>query len=233
MLIATGLLVLAFVAYQLWGTGIHHDRAQDRLRKQFDVQLQASLPPSRPPPGATPGAPTRAVPVPAASAAGEPVAWIRIPAIGVDEVVVEGASVGDLRSGPGHYPGTPLPGQPGNVAIAGHRTTYGAPFANVDRLAPGDEILLETIQGTFRYQVAGQQIVRPDQVEILDDAGDDRLTLTSCHPKYSARQRIVVTATLRDTPAPVPPAPNAYYALRVGTGRVSTRLPGEPGGGLP
>ncbi|MGH9187003.1 MAG: class E sortase, partial [Acidimicrobiales bacterium] len=211
VLIATGLLVLAFVAYQLWGTGIHHDRAQDRLREEFEAQLQASPQPSPPPTAAsTPGppAPTPASPAPAAPAAGEPVARIRIPAIGVDEVVVEGVSVGDLRAGPGHYPGTPLPGQPGNVAIAGHRTTYGAPFAEVDRLGPGDEILLETIQGTFRYQVAGQQIVRPDQVEILDDAGDDRLTLTSCHPKYSTRQRIVVTGTLSDTPAPVPPAPD-------------------------
>ncbi|MGH9267292.1 MAG: class E sortase [Acidimicrobiales bacterium] len=211
MLIATRLLVLAFVAYQLWGTGIHHDRAQDRLREQFDAQLQASPPSSHLPNAATtPGAPAPAPasPGPAASAAGEPVARIRIPAIGVDEVVVERVSVGDLRTGPGHYPGTPLPGQPGNAAIAGHRTTYGAPFADVDELAPGDEIVLETTQGTFRYQVTGQQIVRPDQVEILEDAGDDRLTLTSCHPKYSARQRIVVTAMLSDTPAPVPPAPD-------------------------
>ncbi|MGH9135653.1 MAG: class E sortase [Acidimicrobiales bacterium] len=233
MLIATGLLVLAFVAYQLWGTGIHHDRAQDRLREQFDAQLQASPLSSRPPTAATtPGAPapTPASPAPAASAAGEPVARIRIPAIGVDEVVVEGVSVGDLRAAPGHYPGTPLPGQPGNAAIAGHRTTNGAPFADVDELAPGDEIVLKTTQGTFRYQVAGQQIVRPDQVEILEDAGDDRLTLTSCHPKYSARKRIVVTAVLNDTPAPVPPAPDDSALPRATPG--PERRLSEPSGSV-
>ena len=121
-------------------------------------------------------------------------ARIRIPDIGVDKIVVEGVQVSDLKRGPGHYPDTPLPGQPGNAAIAGHRTTYGAPFNRLDELEPGDEILVTTAQGAFRYEVQRQLIVSPDQVEVLDDFGDDRLTLTACHPKYSARQRIVVVA---------------------------------------
>ena len=110
----------------------------------------------------------------------------------------------DLKRGPGHYPDSPLPGQPGNAAIAGHRTTYGAPFNRLDELEQGDEILVTTAQGAFRYEVQRQLIVNPDQVEVLDDFGDDRLTLTACHPKYSARQRIVVVASLVGDAAPGP-----------------------------
>ena len=140
-------------------------------------------------------------------AVGDPVAVLTIPAIGLTKTVVEGTSRDALRSGPGHYRATPLPGRPGNVAIAGHRTTHGAPFLDVDQLVPGDEITLETPDGIFTYLVEGQvdgsggeighRIVDPDEVGVIADQGDDRLTLTACHPKYSARERIVVTAVLR------------------------------------
>ena len=117
------------------------------------------------------------------------------------------SSLPDLKKGPGHYPESPLPGQEGNAAIAGHRTTYGAPFNRIDELEPGDEITVQTVQGEFTYVVKEQQIVSPDQVEVLEDKGDNRLTLTACHPKYSARQRIVVVAELApdETPLPRPP----------------------------
>jgi sortase A len=121
--------------------------------------------------------------------------------------VIEGVTLDDLKRGPGHYPDTPLPGQPGNAAIAGHRTTYGAPFNRINELEPGDEILITTVQGTFRYEVSDQLIVSPSEVAVLDDFGDNRLTLTACHPKYSARQRIVVVAAIVDEAAPAPEAP--------------------------
>jgi sortase A len=118
----------------------------------------------------------------------------------------------DLRKGPGHYPGTPLPGQPGNAAIAGHRTTYGAPFYRLDQLSAGDVITVTTRQGEFRYVVEGKQVVRPSQGEALNPTLDNRITLTTCHPRFSARQRLVVTATLQDAPAPAPPPDPATAA---------------------
>ncbi len=141
---------------------------------------------------------------------GEALGVIRIPAIGVDKVVIAGTRRSDLRKGPGHYLKTPLPGQAGNAAIAGHRTTYGAPFGDLDLLEPGDRIVVETFQGLFNYEVlpqttdegtAGHSIISPYDVYVLDDYGDNRLTLTACHPKYSARQRIVVQAKLVNPPA--------------------------------
>ena len=150
--------------------------------------------------------------------AGEALGRITIPAIDVDEIVVVGVGTEDLRKGPGHYGSTPLPGQPGNAAIAGHRTTYGAPFGRIDELAPGDRIIVETLQGTFVYRVVqnsadltgraiGHRIVSPKAVEVLDDYGDNRLTLTSCHPRYSSKQRIVVQATLVGDPVVRLPRP--------------------------
>ena len=147
---------------------------------------------------------------------GSAIARIQIPAINVDKTVVEGVRVSDLRKGPGHYPATPLPGQAGNAAIAGHRTTYGAPFGNVDELLPGDEIIVTTIQGEFTYRVVeqgaghGHLIVAPTAIEVLDQDFSDhpnRLTLTACHPKGSARQRIIVVGELVGDPAPTYPRP--------------------------
>lgn len=151
-------------------------------------------------------------------AGGEAIGRIIIPAIGVDEIIVAGVAVEDLRKGPGHYSTTPLPGQPGNAALAGHRTTHGAPFGRIDELAPGDEIIVETLQGRFVYRVllggpgrAGQsfgyEIVTPTALEVLDDYGDNRLTLTSCHPKYSSKLRIIVHATLVGDPVVRLPRP--------------------------
>lgn len=138
---------------------------------------------------------------------GEAIARLRIPSIGVDEIVVEGTDVDDLRKGPGHYARTPMPGQPGNVSIAGHRTTYGAPFGDLGSLRPGDRIHIQTVQGNFEYEVLaqggptkGNLIVTPDRVDLLADLGDNRLTLTSCHPRFSSRQRIVVAAKLIGDP---------------------------------
>jgi len=111
-------------------------------------------------------------------------------------VFVEGTAAPDLRRGPGHYPATPLPGQRGTVAIAGHRTTYGAPFHDVDQLRRGDRIELDMPYGRFTYRVERLRIVKPTAVEVTDAVGYDRLVLSACHPLYSAAQRIIVFARL-------------------------------------
>jgi len=209
LLIWAGALVLLFVAYQLWGTGLAEARAQDDLEADFAALLEStpsttSTTAPRQSPASTTTTTTTTTPPPPPED-GEAVARLVIPKIGLDKIVVSGVGRSDLQKGPGHYPGTPLPGQPGNAAIAGHRTTYGAPFYRIDELAPGDEILVTTRQGSFRYEVTGTQIVSPSDVQVVEDQGDDRLTLTSCHPRYSARQRIIVSAALVDEPAPAPP----------------------------
>lgn len=214
--ITAGVLILLFVAYQLWGTGIRESQAQARLEDDFEEILADARDPAPTTTSTTApgdGATTTSVPetvepiepVPE----GEPTARIVIPAIGVDKIVVEGVSLADLKKGPGHFPETPLPGQAGNAAIAGHRTTYGAPFHRLDELEPGDEITVETVQGEFRYLVSEQQIVSPSDVHVLEDKGDDRLTLIACHPKYSARQRIVVVAHLAPEIEALPRPPRA------------------------
>jgi sortase A len=265
LLMIVGALVIGFVAFQLWGTGIQHARAQRELRTEFEQSLadaqvvsptEATAPPvtsmqpaatpsppatSRPPtttagttkssprpkttvppktvprttapPRAT--APPTTVPPQPVFAPGDPVARLEIPRIGVDEIVVSGVGVEDLKKGPGHYPQTPLPGQAGNAAIAGHRTTYGAPFFNIDQLAPGDEVITTTFAGRFVYRVTGTVVVPPAEVGVIAGTSDARLTLTSCHPLYSASSRIVVTAQLdveHSTPVTTVPPPTTAPA---------------------
>lgn len=137
---------------------------------------------------------------------GDPLGKIRMPSIGVSEVFVEGTGTGDLRRGPGHYPATPLPGQRGTVAIAGHRTTYGAPFHDVDDLERGDRIELAMPYGRFTYRVERTRIVPPTATEVTDRVSHDRLVLSACHPLYSAAQRIIVFARLERAEARGPAA---------------------------
>jgi sortase A len=132
---------------------------------------------------------------------GDPVGRLLIDRIGLSSVVVEGTDAGDLRAGPGHYPGTPLPGQRGTVGIAGHRTTYGAPFRKIDKIRPGDEIVVVMPYGRFTYRVERTRIVPPTAVWVTQRVSYDRLILSACHPLYSAAKRIVVFAKLvRSTP---------------------------------
>lgn len=127
---------------------------------------------------------------------GQAIGRIRIPSIGGDYVVVEGTDEADLQRGPGRYDYTALPGQGRTIAIAGHRTTYGAPFRDIDEIAEGDSITLELPYGDFAYRVTGYEIVEPTDVGIVDDTGEERLVLTACHPLYSAAQRYAVFAEL-------------------------------------
>ena len=216
--LATGILLLAFVAYQLWGTALYEHSAQGRLRSELrhTLHTKGTLPAA--PHGTTPN-PTSAqvlsaqvAPPSADPAAGQPVGLLSIPAIGMaDAAIVEGTGEGQLQQGPGHYQGTPLPGEAGNVGIAGHRTTYGAPFYSLDALHQGDAIDVETAQGLFQYRVTGTEVVDPSNVAVLDPTQLPELTLTTCNPRYSASQRLVVQALLtasvvngsfKPTPAP-------------------------------
>jgi sortase A len=130
------------------------------------------------------------------TATGGAIGRLRIPRMGADFVVVKGSSPGDLREGPGTYDQSPLPGVPGTAAIAGHRTTYLAPFRHLDSLRPGDRITMEMPYATFTYRVERTRIVGPDAVWILRRMAYDRLVLSACHPLFSAKQRIVVFARL-------------------------------------
>ena len=196
VILVAGVLVLLFIPYLLWGTGLITARAQSDLRQQFAAAQRAHHDPSTPP-TPTPGssAPVVAPNIPA-PAPGGPVGVLSIPKIGLSMVVVEGTDADQLRSGPGHYPGTPLPGEAGNVAIAGHRTTYLHPFYNLDALAPGDAINILTVQGLFVYHVISSQAVDPTDVAVVAPTPTPMLTLTTCNPRYSASQRLVVQAAL-------------------------------------
>jgi sortase A len=129
---------------------------------------------------------------------GQAMAELRIPRMGLRDVVVRGTDPAGLRRGPGFLTTTALPGLGATTAIAGHRTTYGAPFRHLDALRRGDPITLRLPYGTFRYAVEGHRIVAPGDLAVLRPLGRDRLVLSACHPLYSAARRIVVTARLTD-----------------------------------
>ena len=267
-LITVGVLLLLFVAYQLWGTGIRQAQRQTKLTNSFEAELAAAgitpiekndpgiatgttpppLPspadsviedptvatptvlgpvdpvgPSAPAPGGTTVVPTSSTAAPVTSSTlpsvragrskmkapkpGKAVGLLIMPRIRLRQLVVEGTATADLQTGPGRYSGTAYPGQPGNVGIAGHRTTYGAPFFNLQLMRIGDPIFIQTQQGSFRYDVIdacqpkcrGQSafVVSPQNKTVLADSpGDNILTLTTCHPQYTARQRLIVRARL-------------------------------------
>ena len=176
LLLVTAVVILGYPVY----TNLYQSRLQSRLGRDL-----AS-------PGIAQAYRQRSV------AEGDSLTRIKIPTIGVDVVVVEGTSASALRAGAGHYPSTPLPCEPGNVAIAGHRTTYGRPFNQLDRLGPGDKIMLETPIGECTYVVARAPFaIVPTDLSVLDPTPSGTLTLTTCHPKGSARQRLVVKADLQ------------------------------------
>ncbi len=166
---------------------------------------------------------------------GDAIARIEMPSIGVDKIVVAGVSTGDLKKGPGHYPDTPLPGQLGNSAIAAHRTTYGQPFFDIDQLQPGDEVVMTTPAGRFVYRVTGTEIVTPSDYWVVATTDPTRatLTLTSCHPKWTARDRIVVFADF-DAAASSAPAGRAVIdygrtqAVEPTPTETADTVPGEP-----
>jgi sortase A len=219
-LIVLGLLMFLFVGYQLWGTGIEESQAQDRLENQFrdlavatpvvpiDSDDPVTAPSTDEPPAEPTAEPVESAPTitPVIVEEGDPVAVIDIPDLGVTKYVVAGVAASDLKKGPGHYPMTPQPGHLGNVAIAGHRTTYGEPFRNLDELETGDDIVVTDVAGrTFYYRVTDAFVVQPEDSWVVATTDPSRalLTLTTCHPEFSAKQRLIVTAELDTTRSPV------------------------------
>jgi sortase A len=148
---------------------------------------------------------------------GDGIGRIRIDRIGLDAVLVEGTDTETLRRGPAHYArgdgtgppgrgdGSALPGQGETVGIAGHRTTYLAPFRRIDELRDGDEIVVQMPYATFSYEIEDREIVSPDATQVVRNVGRERLVLTACHPLYSAAQRYVVFARLSDVSFFAPP----------------------------
>lgn len=167
---------VALLAYP-FATNLYENRLQDKLSKQFASQSLKQKYRNR------------------AIGVGDSLTRIKVPAIRVDVVVVEGITPTALRAGAGHYPQTPLPCEKGNVAIAGHRTTYGKPFADIDQLRVGDQIELDTPIGGCIYQLKRPPfVVDKSDLSVLNQTNDKTLTLTSCHPKGSAAKRIIVKA---------------------------------------
>jgi sortase A len=200
VVLVTGILILLFIPYLLWGTGLITARNQSALTAQFEAaQKKADSHPGKtiadPTKTTAPVAPQVAPTIPDPPI-GSPVGTIQIPKINLAMTVVEGTDEARLAMGPGHYPTTPLPGEAGNAAIAGHRTTYLHPFYSLDALVPGDLIFITTLQGTFLYKVLGSQVVLPTDVAVVDPTPTPQLTLTTCNPRYSASQRLVVHALL-------------------------------------
>ncbi len=233
LLVLAGVVVLLFVAYQLWGTGLAEAKSQQALRRQLTHELRRPAAARAPSAPSATSAPTSTTPDPAPPPPqGHAVAIIRIPKILVNKAVVQGVAEQDLRMGPGHYPSTPMPGQPGNSAIAGHRTTYGAPFFRLNELVRGDVIYVTTRQGRFEYKVLRSLVVSPDDLAVLDRTRRPELTLTTCNPRYSAAQRLVVQALLVGHPAPPPPmAAPAPGQQATSGGRDNPTLAGGLAGG--
>ena len=216
-----GAIILLFVAWQLWGTAITQHHTQAALEHQFAAKVHHA--PVKAAPGFTLIPATTRIPDPPQ---GTVMAHLQIPKISLDQYVVSGTAEADLAKGPGHYLGTAMPGQAGNVAIAGHRTTHGAPFNRLAELAIGDPIYLTTSSGqTLTYIVSAVPVaVSPSDVTVLNNFGDDRLTLTTCNPEYSAVQRLIVVA------AYLPPGATHPVAIAKGSGKPYALAPAETSG---
>lgn len=216
LMITAGAIVLLYVVYELLWTGVGTARAQGDLREELTQEWEA------PPPSDGTSAPASS---PTASAepveleGGEGVAIVRIPKLGASYawVIVEGVSQADLRRGPGHYPDSAAPGEIGNFAVAGHRTTYGAPFSGLDALDPGDAIVIETADTYFTYVVDDTDVVHPTRLDVVlpvpeapgRSPTDALMTFTTCHPRYAATERLVVFSHLdaeQPKSAGLPPA---------------------------
>ncbi|RKS79247.1 sortase A [Actinomadura pelletieri DSM 43383] len=187
--ITAGLIVMLFVTYELWGTGRYTQAQQTRLDTELKKDWRKVT--------------TEQVKL------GKGLATIRIPRFGKDYnyVIIEGVDRKDLRKGPGHYPGTALPGQIGNFVVSGHRTTYSAPFNRLGELDRGDKILIDTRDKQYIYRVTDRAIVKPSATEVTAPVPRHpkrtptkrMITLTTCHPKYSAAKRMIIFGELAST----------------------------------
>lgn len=215
-LIWCALLVFAFLAYQLFVTDLLNGRVQAEAKANLAEELAerrvelpgaevvtVELPPEEE--EAQEPSPTTTVPrveflAEEAGEEGSTLGSIAIPAIEVDEVMFEGVTRDTLNMGPGHMPWTPVPGQPGNAVVSGHRTTHGRPFYDVDQLEEGDRIEVETALGLHVFEVRQIFVVEPTDVWVTEHIAGAWLTLTTCHPHFSAAERLIVQAQLVEGP---------------------------------
>ena len=215
LMLTVGYVLILFVVYELWVTDLQSNARQDELTAELREEW------------------TQPAAVPAALQGGEAFALLHIPRLGADyaRAIVEGTGTEELEQGPGHYPGTAMPGQQGNFAVAGHRVGRGSPFLEIDELRAGDPIVVETADSWYVYRVLGpaqggvpgQQVVSPSDVSVIAPTPNGPpegsptgayLTLTTCHPEYSARQRLIVHAVLEGGPVTRAEAPDGPAALR-------------------
>lgn len=194
-LFAVGLFVLGFVPYLIYSTNGQSVAAQKVLDKELTTQKTTKIVTTKQLPSTIPTASwPKTIPL------GTPLAKLSIPTAGViNDIVVEGADEQRLQEGPGHYPNTSLPGQSGNVAIAGHRTTWLRPFYDLNAVKPGDQITLSIGNTTWVYSVSWIKVVLPTDTSVLAPTSNWSLTLTTCTPLYSAAQRLIVRATLNNS----------------------------------
>ncbi len=195
-LIWSGIFVLGYAGWELLATDFINSRIQADAQSRVTGVLEENrieLPPTEVFDDAE--GPVRFHPE-AAPDAGTELAVLTVERLGLSAVVFEGVDRDTLKKGPGHMPDTAVPGQPGNSVISGHRTTYGRPFFDLDLLKPGDRIELETAIGVTVYEVRSTEIVEPTDVWVTEDREGGWLTLTTCHPKFSARQRLIVFAEM-------------------------------------
>lgn len=226
-LITLGVVVLLFIVYEVWVTDQINEGVQSELTQDLRQRWETDEDPLQRPDGG-----------PAQLPLGEGFAFIRIPSFGLDYVrlILEGTDEDKLTEGPGHYPDSALPGEVGNFAMAGHRVGKGSPFLNLDRLEPGDAIIIETSQTWYVYRmlaesgaddaegIPGREIVDPGAIDVVDpvpgapgaEPTRSLLTLTTCHPKFSASQRMIIHAELDGAPLPKDDYPDGPPALTGG-----------------
>ncbi|MDO5501866.1 MAG: class E sortase [Actinomycetia bacterium] len=204
LLITAGVVLMLFLVWQLWWTDVVADRAQAETVAELSAIFETEPPPPPPAPE-EPEEPGITAMVPT----GEAFAIVRIPRFGDDYArpIIEGTDLDVLEKGVGHYVGTAMPGEVGNFAIAGHRTTYGRPFHFIHELQPGDPIVIETAEAYTIYEMRRHQIVFPTETRVIAPVPDEPagepseawLTMTSCHPIYGSRERYIVHAELTET----------------------------------
>lgn len=213
VLIGAALLIFAFLGYQLFVTDLLNGRVQASAQEDLDDALAerrqelpdptvVTLPPDdpgdeQPTPTTTPRVDFIAE---EPGEEGTTLGRMVIPRIEVDAVMFNGVSRETLKMGPGHLPHTSIPGQPGNAVISGHRTTYGRPFYDLDLLEQGDQIEVETATGLHVFEVRRILVVEPDDVWVADPIPGAWLTLTTCHPHFSAAERLIIQAELVQGP---------------------------------
>jgi sortase A len=206
VMIAAGIAMLAW-AVTVWQwqdpfTAVLHHRDQQALTRSFERELEHHA--AVPIPAAVPAGPTAAeIRRSVARSArawrarakpGDAIARMRIPALGLTEIVVNGTDADSLKRGPGRYLGTAMPGEGQLVYIAGHRTTYGAPFAHITDLKRGDRVFIELPYGTFEYAITGHRIVAAEELSVLKSKGVEQLALQACHPRFFASHRYIAYA---------------------------------------